>query len=57
MHIRGTVSRVQLDSDVGAFLHEVLANGWEHHVVLAYGEVVPELQAIGQMLGVPVITK
>lgn len=57
MHIRGTVSRVQLDSDVGAFLHEVLANGWEHHVVLAYGEVLPELQAIGQMLGVPVITK
>ena len=57
MHIRGTVSRVQLDSDVGAFLHEVLTNGWEHHVVLAYGEVLPELQAIGQMLGVPVITK
>lgn len=55
MHIRGTVSRVQLDGNVGAFLNEILANGWEHHVVLAYGEILPELQTLGSMLGVPVV--
>jgi L-fucose isomerase-like protein len=55
MNIRGTVSRVQLDGKVGAFLDEILNNGWEHHVALAYGEVLPELHAIGKLMNMPVI--
>jgi len=53
MAIRGTVSQVAFDSDVGAFLDELLTNGWEHHLILAYGDIVPDLAMVGQMLGIP----
>lgn len=53
MDVRGTVSRVTFDGDVGAFLAEMLANGWEHHLVLAYGEIVPELAMLSRALNVP----
>jgi L-fucose isomerase-like protein len=53
MHIRGTVSRVQLDGGADTLLREVLANGWEHHVALIYGDVLPELKLLASMIGAP----
>jgi len=53
MNIRGTVSRVEFDGSVSTFLDELLANGWEHHLVMAYGEIVPELEMLARALNVP----
>lgn len=55
MDIRGTVSRVIFDGDVSAFLDELLSNGWEHHLVLAYGEILPELEMLSRMLKVALV--
>jgi L-fucose isomerase-like protein len=35
-------------------VRNMLDNGWEHHVVLTYGDVVPELQAISRFTGIPI---
>lgn len=53
MDIRGTVSRVRFDSDANAFLDELLSNGWEHHVVMAYGELIPDLELLSRSLNIP----
>jgi L-fucose isomerase-like protein len=50
MEVRGTVSRVALDSSASVFLDELLTNGWEHHLVMAYGEIVPELEMLAREL-------
>ena len=57
MHVRGTVSRVRFDNSAPAFLDEVLSNGWEHHLVMAYGEILPDLQFLARALGVPLTVK
>ncbi len=31
----------------------MLDDGWEHHVVLTYGEILPELRAISRFTGIP----
>lgn len=31
----------------------MLDDGWEHHVVLTYGDVIPELRAISRFTGIP----
>jgi len=31
----------------------MLDDGWEHHVVLAYGDILPELRAISRFTGIP----
>lgn len=36
-------------------VRNMLDNGWEHHVVLTYGDVVPELRAISRFTGVPIV--
>jgi len=36
-------------------VRNMLDNGWEHHVVLTYGDVVPELQAISRFTGIPIV--
>jgi L-fucose isomerase-like protein len=53
MDVRGTVSRVELDGSAGAFLDELLTNGWEHHLIMAYGEIVAELEMLARALKVP----
>jgi L-fucose isomerase-like protein len=40
-----------------AFLDEILSNGWEHHLVMAYGEIVPELELLARALKVPITVK
>jgi L-fucose isomerase-like protein len=51
--IRGVVSHVRFDGSAADFLDEVLANGWEHHLVLAYGDVMPSLAMLCRTLQVP----
>lgn len=53
MQVRGTLSRVRFDGSGNQFLNEILTNGWEHHLVMAYGEIVPDLRMLAQTLGVP----
>jgi L-fucose isomerase-like protein len=53
MDVRGTLARVAFDGGVGAFLDEMLARGWEHHLIMAYGEIVPELEMLARLLRIP----
>jgi hypothetical protein len=57
MEVRGTLTRVAFDSNAMAFLGEMLSNGWEHHLVMAYGEIVPELEMLARALNVPLTVK
>lgn len=57
MEVRGTLSRVKFDTDGAAFLDEILTNGWEHHLVMAYGEIVPELEMLARAMRVPLVVK
>ncbi len=57
MEVRGTLSRVKFDSDGSAFLGEILTNGWEHHLVMAYGEIVPEMELLARAMNVPLTIK
>jgi L-fucose isomerase-like protein len=57
MEVRGTLSRVQFDTNGAAFLDEILSNGWEHHLVMAYGEIVPELEMLARAMKVPFMVK
>jgi len=53
MTIRGTVSRVRFDGSAGKLLDELLSNGWEHHLALAYGEIIPDLELLCRALNIP----
>jgi len=57
MVVRGTLSRVKFDTNGAAFLDEILNNGWEHHLVMAYGEIVPELEMLARASRVPITIK
>ncbi len=57
MEVRGTLSRVRFDRNGLEFLDEVLQNGWEHHLVMAYGEILPDLALLSRALGVPLTSK
>ncbi len=57
MEVRGTLSRVKFDNDGMEFLHEILNNGWEHHLVMAYGEIVPELEMLARAMKIPMTLK
>ena len=57
MQVRGTLTRVAFDSNAMTFLDEMLSNGWEHHLVMAYGEIMPELEMLCRTLNVPLTIK
>jgi L-fucose isomerase-like protein len=57
MDVRGTLARVAFDGDVGVFLDEMLSHGWEHHLIMAYGEIMPELEMLCRALRVPLTIK
>jgi hypothetical protein len=57
MQVRGTLSHIQFDTDGTAFLDEILNNGWEHHLVMAYGEIVPELEMLARAMKIPLTIK
>lgn len=52
--IRRTGAKVQtLNTPVGQVIRTILDQGWEHHYVLIYGDVIPELQAVSRYTGIP----
>jgi len=55
MEVRGTVVRVALDQDVSAFLDRILSEGWEHHLVVAYGDILPPVEMLCRLLDVPLV--
>ncbi|MBI5651552.1 MAG: hypothetical protein HZC40_14085 [Chloroflexi bacterium] len=57
MIVRGTLARVKFDRDASVFLDEILSNGWEHHLVMAYGEIISELEMFARALNVPMTVK
>jgi L-fucose isomerase-like protein len=57
MEVRGTLSRVHFDGDATAFLDEILNNGWEHHLVMAYGEILPDLEMLARAARIPLTLK
>ena len=51
--IRGTIAQVRLDGEANGFLAEMLEKGWEHHLVMAYGDLREDLGLLARALGVP----
>ncbi len=39
----------------GEVVQRMLDDGWEHHVVLTYGDIVPELRALARFTGIPLV--
>jgi len=51
--IRGTIAQVRLDGEANGFLAEILEKCWEHHLVMAYGDLRADLGLLAQTLNVP----
>ena len=51
--IRGTIARVRFAGSAQGFLAELLDKGWEHHLVMAYGDLRADLALLAQTLNVP----
>ncbi len=51
--IRGTIAHVRFGASAQGFLAELLDKGWEHHLVMAYGDLRPDLALLAQTLNVP----
>ena len=47
-----TVVRTQ--SPARSLVESAVQNGWEPHFVVAYGDIVQALEALGRMLDIPV---
>ncbi|WP_283583016.1 hypothetical protein [Limosilactobacillus difficilis] len=52
---QGTSAQIKLDCDAEAFLKTAIAQGYEPHFALAYGDVVKEVAELGSLLQLPVI--
>lgn len=50
LFVRGNPLRVKFDAGSRALRDELLANGWEHHFSLAYGDLAEELIMLGRAL-------
>ena len=46
-------ARVRFAASAQGFLSELLDKGWEHHLVMAYGDLRPDLGLLAQTLTVP----
>jgi len=51
--IRGTIAQVRFGASAQGFLAELLNKGWEHHLVMAYGDLRADLGLLAQTLNVP----
>lgn len=51
--IRGTIAEARFDGSGSGFLAEMLENGWEHHLVMAYGDLREDLALLARVLGIP----
>ena len=48
---KGNSLEVRLDGDAGRFVRTVIEHGFEHHTVLAWAELRPQLRRAAQVLG------
>ncbi|MEO6062477.1 MAG: hypothetical protein ABIQ99_11115 [Thermoflexales bacterium] len=53
LSIRGTIALVRFGNSASGFLTELLDKGWEHHLVMAYGDLRSDLSLLAQTLNVP----
>ncbi len=50
--VRGSVAKVRWDAPVGDALELMVAEGHEHHLLCAHGDVREELRLLGDLLGI-----
>ncbi len=51
----GTSVVVKTESNTKAMVEKAVTDGWEPHFVVAYGDIVGEIESLGRMLNIPVI--
>jgi len=51
----GTSGVLRFDRPAAEVLDVILTEGLEHHISLTYGDCVPALLALAEMLGLPVL--
>ncbi|MGQ9557207.1 MAG: L-fucose/L-arabinose isomerase family protein [Desulfurispora sp.] len=51
----GTSVAVQLDGQARALVERVVADGWEPHFALVYGDIRAELKLLGRLLGIAMV--
>ena len=51
--IRGTIAQVRFVASAQGFLAELLDKGWEHHLVMAYGDLRADLGLLARTLNLP----
>jgi L-fucose isomerase-like protein len=51
----GTSGVVRFDRPADHVLDVILRNGLEHHLAITYGDYVPALTALAELLGLPVL--
>lgn len=49
---RGNIAKVRLDSDMWEAVKRAVAEGYEHHYILALGDVREELLELGKLMGI-----
>ena len=54
MYIRGTLSLVKTDASAKRVLDEIIYRGWEHHLAMAYADVVADLQEFATVTNIPI---
>ena len=52
---KGNSVDVRLDTDAAEFVRTVVERGFEHHTVLAWAELRPQLRRAAQQLGLPLV--
>lgn len=53
--VRGTVAQVKADVNVKKLMDELIYEGWEHHLSMAYNDVSAELEELCGILGIECI--
>jgi hypothetical protein len=52
---QGNTADVRLDADAIEFVTALVTGGFPHHTVMAWSDVRPELRAVADELGIPVV--
>lgn len=53
MVVRGTMSNVRTDAPVKKVLDTLMYGGWEHHLSMAYADLVGDLRELATLTGIP----
>lgn len=52
LFVRGNPLKIRFSASCDTLRDVVISQGWEHHYALAYGDLVPELEALCRMLDI-----